>query len=340
MSITNLARSAFGITIAATVFAGCAGAPLSPAATGRPAFTVARGGGTMRLVDHRRSRIDKPAAAKALLYVTDAGTGSVYVYDYPSGKEVGAITGFGYPQGECTDSAGNIYVVDSGSAQIFEFAYGGTTPIATFSDPNQFPASCAIDPNSGALAVSSIFSPSEFQVGSIAVYPAGSSIPTTYVDPRNAREYFLAYDGSGNIYVDGVDSATNAFRYAKMSPGGKFTEIKIKGAKLTYPAGVQRVGNNMAVGDQDGAVSGTPDVYSVSPNGKVVARSTLSTANGGRIGDLVQFSLDAKAKNVVAPDAIGASVYLNTWPKGGYVSTLATGLVTPIAAVISKPPKK
>ncbi|HEY1682807.1 MAG TPA: hypothetical protein VGF98_14270 [Candidatus Tumulicola sp.] len=355
MNISFVTRSIVAVSASAGLLAGCSGGASVPNGAGssvsgssidskaqRPNFSVLRTGMVVQHLDRSPSRMAKGAASKTLLYISDVGTGTVQVFTYPKGTNVGTITGFGYPQGVCSDSSGNVYVADAGSSQVFEYAHGGTAPIAVLPDPGEFPASCAVDPSTGNLAVSNLLSSTQFEIGSIAIYPAGSTTPTIYTDPDYAREYFLAYDNASNLYVDGVDSRTAAFRYAEMAPNGTFTEIPIKGAKLTFPGGVQVVGKNVAVGDQDGALWGTPDVYTVSSSGKVVARSTLATSNGGRVGDLIEFTLTPanSPKQIIAPDGIGAAAYVNAWPKGTYGSSISGGLVNPLGTALSAPPKK
>jgi hypothetical protein len=282
-----------------------------------------------------------PAASKAtLLYVSDIATASVQVFTYPKGTQVGTLTGFAYPQGECADAAGNVYITDAGNADIVEYAHGGTTPIATFSDPNAYPASCAVDPSSGNLAVANLLTSQNFNAGNVAIYPPGSATPTIYADPNITREYFLDYDLSGTIYVDGVDGKTGYFRYAKMTPDGTFTDIRIKGAKIGFPGGVQRDKSNMAVVDQQGSTVGKPDIYRVSPSGKVIGHTTLLTSSAGRLVDPVQFAITPKkgpGSYVVTADALGAAVYLNTYPQGAYASSYTTNLVQPLGIAISKP---
>jgi hypothetical protein len=354
MNILFLARSILAVSTCAGLLAGCSGTSSVTPGSGSSAagridakgqrlnFSVLRTGMVVQHLDHRPSHMDNAAKSKTLLYVSDVGTGSVQVFDYPKGTNVGTITGFGYPQGVCSDSSGNVYVADGGSAQVFKYAHGGTSPVAILSDAGEFPASCAVDPSTGNLAVSNILSSSQFEIGSVSVYPSGSTTPTTYTDPDYAREYFLGYDNASNLYVDGIDSRANTFRYAKMTPNGTFTEIKIKGANITFPGGVQVLGSNVAVGDQDGAAFGRPDVYQVSSSGKVVSKSTLATSNGGRIGDLLEFTLTPanSPKQIIAPDGIGGAAYVNAWPKGTYGSSISGGLVNPLGTALSVPPKK
>ena len=46
----------------------------------------------------------------ALMYAGDWATNDVFVYDYPSGKQVGTLTGFDAPYGMCVDKKGDIYI--------------------------------------------------------------------------------------------------------------------------------------------------------------------------------------------------------------------------------------
>jgi hypothetical protein len=354
MNISLLARSIFTVSTCAGLLAGCSGASSVPtgatsgASAGidakgqRPNISVMRTGMVVQHLDRRPSHMNDAAKSNTLLYVSDVGTSTVQIFDYPKSTNVGSITGFGYPEGLCSDSSGNVYVADGGSQQVFKYAHGGTAPVAILSDSGEVPASCAVDPSTGNLAVANLLSSTQFEIGSISVYPSGSTTPTIYTDPDYVREYFLAYDNASNLYVDGVDSRANTFRYAKMTPDGTFTEIKIKGANITFPGGVQVVGNNVAVGDQDGAAFGRPDVYQVTSSGKVAGKSTLTTSNGGRIGDLLEFTLTPanSPKQIIAPDGIGGAAYVNAWPKGTYGSSITGGLVNPLGTALSAPPKK
>jgi hypothetical protein len=306
-------------------------------APGRP--SVILGAPVELRPDRGRSWMTPGASQQTLLYVSDIGTSTVQAFTYPQGKLAGTLTGFGYPQGLCSDSSGNLYVTDAGNDDIVEYAHGGTTPIATLNDANSFPASCAVDPSSGNIAVANLLTSQNFEAGNVAIYPPGQTNATAYADPNMTREYFLAYDSSGNIFVDGVNGTTGYFRYAEMSPGGSFTDITVK-AKIGFPGGVQQDGSDMAVGDQQGPVAGRPDVYRVSSSGAVDGKTTLRTASNGRLIDPAQFVLVAKSatkNDIVTADALGATVYVNAFPKGTYVSSFTSGLVQPLGVTLSSP---
>ena len=62
--------------------------------------------------DHRRSWIAPAAKTQNLLYISDDGTNDVYVYSWPKGRLLGTLRGFSYPQGECVDRKGDVWIAD------------------------------------------------------------------------------------------------------------------------------------------------------------------------------------------------------------------------------------
>jgi hypothetical protein len=348
MMISRPSRSLLSMAAAVAILAGCNAAiddaaSMPPSNAARLTALDPRTVPTILRPDRSESRMKSTASGQKLLYVSDIGTNDVQVYDYPQGTNVGTLTGFNTPQGECTDSAGNVYITNLGSSQILEYAYGGTSPIATLTDPNgSLPVSCAVDPKSGNLAVANLLSSGSFEAGGVAIYPGGSGTPTIYADPVPTREYFLDYDNNGNIFVDGINGRTSAFRLTKLSPKGAFSHIKLK-TKISYPGNVQYLGKYIAVGDQEGPESGKPDIYHVTPEGKVVGTTTLVASGGGRVGDVAQFTILAKGTGkgtIISPDAVYGSVYIDQWPGGAFGSAITADLVQPVGAVISAPAPK
>src|SRR5262249_47577682 len=157
------------------ILAGCGGSQPPIAAPGAMPQTSA-------IATHaagRKSWILPEAKKRKLLYVADAQTADVYVYEYPNGKLVGTLTGFQEAQGECADAKGDVFITVpspySASSEILEYAHGGTEPIATFSDPGygEEPWSCAVDPTTGNLAVTNVDF-SHYYSSNLVVYPYGS----------------------------------------------------------------------------------------------------------------------------------------------------------------------
>lgn len=354
MQMARTLPLAAAMTATAFVLAGCTGGSGSgappPMAASASATTrhpsnrpFADLGGLVHWQPNRaRSWMSPDANSQTLLYVSDIATGSVQVFAYPKGTLEGTLTGFGYPQGECADSSGNVYIADAGNDVVVEYAHGGTSPIATLNDPNAYPASCAVDPASGNVAVANLLTAQNFNAGTVAIYPPGSSNATaTYADPSIVREYFLAYDLSGKIYVAGVSGKSGKFVYATVAPDGTFTDIPITGGTLGFPGGVQRYGSDMAVGDQQGSVVGKPDIYRIASTGKIGGKTSLITPTGGRLVDPVQFVIVPKNANknyILTADAIGGAVYINGFPNGKASTSYTSGLLQPLGIALSEPP--
>jgi hypothetical protein len=204
--------------------------------------------------NHRPSWISPDAKKRgnALLYVSNLGTDDVTVYTYKkNGQNValsGTLTGFTEPAVPCADNAGNVYIPDYGTSQIYEYAHGATTPTQVLADPSGSPVSCSVDLSTGNLAVAN-FAPSS-PSGNIAVYSHAAGTPTL-VQPNNVTHpAFVGYKPTGTLYADGVDSS-DAFQMAVMPSGqSSFSAVTINGATLYSPGAIIWGGSYLLVGDQ------------------------------------------------------------------------------------------
>jgi hypothetical protein len=145
----------------------------------------------------------KPGSASGdLLYVNDR-QGALYVLTYPQLQLVGEVSLPYAPNsgGICSDGNGDIFVPDS--AEIVEFAHGGTQPIATLDDDGGYyePIGCAVDPTTGNLAVTNYKDyPGH---GNVAIYSDAQGNPTYYSDSEIPDPNFCGYDNQGNLFIDG-----------------------------------------------------------------------------------------------------------------------------------------
>jgi DNA-binding beta-propeller fold protein YncE len=250
----------------------------------------------------------------SLLYVSSVLTNDVYVYSYPSGKLEGTLTGFSTPYGLCSDTAGNVWIVNDGANDILEYAHGGTTPIATLADPSEYPEGCSVDAKTGNLAVTNFYSSSGD--GSVAVYTKASGSPTLYADPDIAEFRFCGYDDKGNLFADGANSSSQ-FAFAEL-PSGKKSLVTIPVQQtVEWPGGVQYDGKYVAVGDTD-----TGKVYRIEgKTGKVMQTVSLGDAT-----ELNQFwiALGSKGKSnmsqsrLVGPLESGSAVNLYPYPSAKF----------------------
>lgn len=114
----NLARLA--LTIGATaLFAGCGEAKPPVGAVGTPPQSNSTS------VGHPDGRWISPLAnPEDLLYVLDHATASVMIYSLRRSKLIATITGFNEPESLCVDDAGDVFVPDYGTTNIYEYAHG------------------------------------------------------------------------------------------------------------------------------------------------------------------------------------------------------------------------
>src|SRR5579862_7215229 len=142
-----------------------------------------------------------PAAmnVERLLYVSDWFAFAVQVYNYDTGQEVGTLTSFDEPAGQCVDKNGNIWITEFGQEEVVEYAHGGDSPIKTLVTDGPG-IGCAIDPTTGNLAVVN------FKAGSgsdVQIWKNASGLPTDYSNEQNCYEMWSpGYDKNGNLYAE------------------------------------------------------------------------------------------------------------------------------------------
>ena len=272
-----------------------------------------------------------PAATNAaLLYVSDRDAAEVTVYTYPQGKLVGTLTDFTQPQGECVDKAGDVFITDRLSQDIFEYAHGATSPVATLSDAGENPYGCSVDPKTGNLAVTNLAGNGSTQ-GSVSIYKGASGTQTMYTDSAIYYYGFCGYDTKGNLFLDGTNQGS-AFEFAELPKGSStFTNITLN-QSISYPGGVQWNGKYVAVGDWN-----NPDIYEFAISG---SSGTLvgSTALGSGDSGVSQFWIQGKA--VIAPDENSERyqyiLLTFKYPAGGTATqALTNGINTPWGTTVS-----
>lgn len=318
---SHFGRCALSLCAVAAVLTGCGGMRqgengLPIAATGTPA----RGAG---------SWMDPGATSRHLLYVSDTGTSEVYVYSYPSDKLVGTLKDFRDPGGECVDKNGNVFITNTGDDDILEFAHGGTSPIATLSDPGYFPFGCSIDPTSGNLAVANNFASSGSGQGNVVVYTHAKGKPKgDYTDPKMNEMLLCGYDDKGNLFVDGFTQGSGSeFAFAELRHGSTtLTNITLN-QSIGSPGGVQWDGKHVAVGDQS-----TNVVYQFSISGKKGTKAGSTPLTGA--SEVVQFWI--AGSKLIGPDAGAGDAGIWKYPAGGSALKTITGLYVPLGATLSK----
>lgn len=331
-------RQAFTKWAGMVALAGCAAGGLPTAQGLRPpqlatvpqSTVTALRGVRPQHPDHGRSWMDRAATSMSLLYVSDYNTGDVYVVSYPKGKLVGTLTGFDHPQGECVDASNDVWITNTNASQIVEYAHGGTTPIATLSDSGQYPVACSIDPTTGNLAATSIFSTKDGQ-GDVAVYAGAQGNPATYTAPLILYYYFCGYDNEGNLYVDGTVGGYHVPDQVAVLPSGgsKFYDVALD-QSMYFPGDIKWDGKYVAIGDQSTAL-----IYQFNiegSDGLEVGSTPLSNSS-----DVVGYWIDGK--KVIGADAGNNDVGYWKYPKGGKPTKIINRLPSsfPEGVAVSNP---
>jgi hypothetical protein len=290
---------ALGAWAALAMLAGCGGSTTQFAPPQSPAANAAAARA------NRGSWMDPRAGSSALLYVADSGKNAVYVYSFPGGTLMGTLTGFDVPQGECVDGTGNVWIADQSAREIREYAHGGTTPIATLKDPEEYPDSCAVDPKTGDLAVTNGFSSSGG--GSVGIYVGAKGSPVKRID-SSMREYsFVTYADNGDLFVDGVDSQ-GRFALAKLPKGAsKFINITLR--RVRRPGALAWDTTELAIGDAD-PFREAFRIYHLT-DGKPAGHTQL-TDGCGALGDFALYG-----DSVVALDPSCQTAGVFNYPGGG-----------------------
>lgn len=223
MKPSDLSRCALSICAALAFLAGCGGS--------QPPIVAP---GAIPLIHRTRAA----STDEALLYAS-RGT-SVYFFSYPGLKPVGQLSGFEYikydeyfiPAGLCTDNAGDVYVAgfiyyagQSLSGQVYEFAHGGQTPIATLAE-KYGATGCAVDPETGDLAASNVHS-SVSGHGSVAVFEKARGKPKYFVNAEASSFTFCTYDDTSDLFV----AQGNLRGIAELPEGAtSFQEVQLSNA--------------------------------------------------------------------------------------------------------------
>jgi hypothetical protein len=281
-----------------------------------------------------------------LLFVSDSTTAMVYVYQLSTLKVVNTVTGLTDPQGECSDTKGDVWVTDAGVNSIYELSREGrleNTLTAT-----AYPVGCASDPTTGNLAVMNLFGSGSGSGshGAVTIYPkrAGRS-SHQYQNPRQYYYNFGGYDTGGDLFFDGR-SESGAFMLSELPKGAKRAlTIAISGGTIYYPGMVQwdPTKKELIVGDQSCGNAYTAScLYAIqiaNKTGTIESTINLLNSSGGQICDLIQAVIYKGQLAGSDKDICGSSpstTYVWPYPAGG-APTLSNSSTdsTPVGAAVS-----
>lgn len=197
------------------------------------------------LQTHAQTQTSARTGGSDLLYATTIG-GSGFVFAYPGG---GMVAEFVVPKakhvwGACADEIGNVFVTAERSARssvVYEYAHGGTAPVATLRDDGYVAGGCSSDPVSGDLAVTS-YSLHANAKNNVALYSPGRGRPRRFFD-ADLSPAFCAFDEAGNLFVDGEGSV----QLAELRKGGSALETLRLDRVLVRPGGIEWDGRDLAI---------------------------------------------------------------------------------------------
>jgi hypothetical protein len=229
------------------------------------------------------------------------------------------------PFGDCVDKKGDVFITDRGAAAIYEYAHGGSSPIATLQDASEEPQECSVDFKTGDLAVSNVLSgDGGSEADSVSIYKAAKGTPPIVTDSAIYDFGYCSYDNHSNLFVDGVNG--NRVVVAEL-PSGKsqFTNLQVSGAKLLGAGGVRWAGKYLAVGDSG------PTVYQFSiSSGKATKEGSTTLSGGYYVGDFW-----ISGDDIIGPGGGSGNVGVWKYPAGGGPIKSLSGFTDPVGATVS-----
>jgi hypothetical protein len=269
--MNRLAFTCCELFAAAALLAGCAGSTdgaLTP-------FSAQRANSAQD-----RSWMSPLARKSKLLYVSAFNGNDVTVYDYASGKQVGMLTGFSSPAGQCVDAKGDVYIANSGDGVVDEYAHGGKTAIKTFATSGDA-FGCSVDKGNDVAVTD--FLGASYAAGSVTIFPKGSSEGVVYSNPADCYYIWNAgYDDKGNLVMIAENEASEAVTFCAVLKGSKsLTTLTASGFTIYSPDSTMWDGKYIALGDQQigggfqsGMIEATLSGSTLTSHGQVVLSDT------------------------------------------------------------------
>ncbi|MGA2760345.1 MAG: hypothetical protein ABSF08_08515, partial [Candidatus Cybelea sp.] len=155
---------------------------------------------------------------------------ATYILSYATGQVVGSFDLVSYGASLCSDKRGDVFIPADKKGYIYEYAHGGTTPIAQLSDEDNETPGCSVDPITGNLAVANFYADCHgvsCANGNIAIYAKAKGNPKLYSDPTITNYVSCGYDNAGNLFVEGGNTSEGSL-FAELPRGSnKFTNFDL-----------------------------------------------------------------------------------------------------------------
>lgn len=160
----------------------------------------------------------RPGATGELIYGCALNSSTCVWFNKGTDAIAGQLSGLSDPQGIGVDPAsGDLFIANTAASDIVKFAPGSTTPLATFSDPGEFPVDAVVG-SDGDVYVAN-FSTTSRGPGTVVVYDAAGNVLRTLTDPRVMQGESVTLDENTDL----VFCFRNTSRFGECDdfPGGR-----------------------------------------------------------------------------------------------------------------------
>jgi sugar lactone lactonase YvrE len=197
--------------------------------------------GSIYLTDSTVDSVTGQQIDQVLVFPQNTNGGPV-----PAQDIIGTVTGLSVPQGVAVDNAGNIWVTNTGTSSITEFAAGSTGNVAPINTVQgsatslSTPIGITFDANSNMFVVNSAIDGSGFyEILEFGPNPVGNQAPINRIGGSaallNTPQYDVV-DGNGNLYVTNIGS--NAINIYGPGSSGNVAPIVSYGGNCQAPDGI------------------------------------------------------------------------------------------------------
>jgi len=253
MRLADFGLRALFSCVAVAMLAGCGGSQPSVGVLG----AMPQGAAIATPADRGKSwMLSEAKKLKELIYAGDSYSGNVYVYDYKTGNEVGALSGFNEPDGECVDKNGDVFITASigSTGELIEYTHGGSNPIKTFVTDGH-PIGCSIDP-AGDLAVNNVVPGGGTDV---EVWKNASGLPADYRNETDCPEMWPpGYDDKGNLFIE-TGGTPNL---CELPSGSSTLQAVAFNHNIEFPGSAMWDGKHLTLTDQESS-GGYTAIYRV-----------------------------------------------------------------------------
>jgi len=266
--------------------------------------------GAVKLVDNNGNVL-------ATSYIAGIGANSLPAW---TAGNASAVFNTGYPRGIAVDGAGNIFVLDSGSSQIYKMAPGGAPTVLSLGTTLNSPFGLALDA-AGNLYIADAGN------NRIVELPYGSSSALVPAISGLTFPEAVAVDGAGNLFIANTRAAVSSGNgnVLKVAAGSNLTTT-VAGSGLGFPSGL--------------AVDAAGDVFIADKYNNRVLEVPLAGAPlaiGSGLNGASAVAVDAAGDVFIADQGNNRLVEIAgtaSGPGTGAQTTIAGGLLNPYALAL------